>query len=99
MGTLGQRLLGAAVLLVAGMVSLPVSAYFLDGSGTENLVVPAQLLAMAGVGAATAAALPALAPSGAGTGKRLAVGACWGVAGAVTGVAGFWFLLNGLGGA
>ncbi len=93
-----QRLLIAVGLLLAGMVSLPLSAYFLDGPATENLVLPAQLAGMALLGAALGAAAPAISREGA-TGRRALVGAGWGLLAAVVGVAVFWFLLNGLGGA
>lgn len=54
-----DRLLGFAVLLVLGMISLPASAYVLDDPGTENWIVPVQLLAMAALGAAVTVGLPA----------------------------------------
>jgi hypothetical protein len=94
-----QRLLIAVGLLLAGMVSLPLSAYFLDGPATENLVLPVQLAGMALLGAAVGAAAPATAREGATAGRRALVGAGWGLLAAVVGLAAFWFLLNGLGGA
>ncbi len=96
----GQRLLGAAVLVPAGVFSLPLAAYLLDrGPGTENVILPSQLLVMMLLGAALAGALPALAPRSAGIGRRLLTGAGWGLLAAVLGVAVFWLLLNGLTGA
>jgi hypothetical protein len=94
-----QRLVIGVGLLLAGMVSLPLSAYFLDGPATENLVLPAQLAGMAVLGAALGTAAPAISREGATAGRRALVGAGWGLLAAVVGVAVFWFLLNGLGGA
>ncbi|GAB3020681.1 hypothetical protein GCM10011376_23040 [Nocardioides flavus (ex Wang et al. 2016)] len=94
-----DRLLGFAVLLVLGMLSLPASAYVLDDPGTENWIVPVQLLAMAAVGAAVTVALPGMARAGAGTGRRALTGAWWGLAFAVTGVVVAWVAINGWRGA
>lgn len=94
-----QRVVGVVVLLAAGMASLPVAAYFLDGPGTENWILPAQLLAMAAIGAAVTVALPALARARATTGRRAASGMGWGLLAACAGIALFWFLLNGTTGA
>lgn len=94
-----QRVVGIVVLLVLGMLSLPVSAFFLDDRGTENWIVPVQLLVMAILGAATTIALPGLAREGAGTGRRALTGVWWGLLAALVGVVVFWFLLNGIRGA
>lgn len=94
-----QRAVGIVVLLVAGLLSLPVSASLFDGQGTENWIVPVQLLVMAGIGAGLAVALPALARDGYSTGRRAMTGLWWGLLAAFVGVLVFWFLLNGLGGA
>ena len=94
-----QRIVGAVVLLVAGILSLPVAAYFLDGQATENWIVPVQLLAMALIGAAVTAALPALARAGAPASRRALTGVCWGLLAAFVGVLAFWLLLNGFRGA
>jgi hypothetical protein len=94
-----QRVVGTVVLLVLGMLSLPVSAFFLDDQGTENWIVPAQLLVMAILGAAATVALPGLAREGAGTGRRALTGVWWGLLAAFVGVVVFWFLLNGFEGA
>jgi hypothetical protein len=94
-----QRLVGIVVLAVLGMLSLPVSAYVLDDPGTENWIVPVQLLAMAAVGAAVTVGLPGLAREGASTGRRALTGAWWGLLAAFVGVIVFWFLLNGFRGA
>jgi hypothetical protein len=94
-----QRLVGIVVLAVLGMLSLPVSAYVLDDPGTENWIVPVQLLAMAAVGAAVTVGLPGMAREGASTGRRALTGAWWGLLAAFAGVVVFWFLLNGFRGA
>jgi hypothetical protein len=94
-----QRLVGIVVLAVLGMLSLPVSAYVLDDPGTENWIVPVQLLAMAAVGAAVTVGLPGMAREGATTGRRALTGAWWGLLAAFAGVVVFWFLLNGFRGA
>jgi hypothetical protein len=94
-----QRVVGVVVLLATGVFSLPVSASLFDGVGTENWIVPVQLLVMAAIGAGLAIALPALAREGAPTARRAMTGAWWGLLAAFVGVLVFWFLLNGLGGA
>jgi len=94
-----DRLLGFAVLLVLGMLSLPASAYVLDDPGTENWIVPVQLLAMAALGAAVTVGLPGMAREGAGTGRRALTGAWWGLAFALAGVLVAWVAINGWSGA
>lgn len=94
-----QRVVGAVVLLVAGMLSLPASAFLFDGEVTENWIIPVQLVSMAATGAAVAIALPALAREGASTSRRARTGIWWGLLAALVGVLVFWFLLNGIGGA
>jgi uncharacterized membrane protein len=94
-----QRGVGVLVLLVAGMLSLPLAALLLDGQGTENWILPAQLLVMAGVGVGVTSLLPALARSGASTRRRAVTGAAWGLLAAVVGVLVFWLLISGFNGA
>ena len=94
-----QRVVGIVVLLVLGMLSLPAAASVLDGQGTENWIVPVQLVAMAAIGAAVTIALPGLAREGATTGRRAMTGAWWGLLAAAVGVVVFWLLLSGFGGA
>ena len=94
-----DRLLGFAVLLVLGMLSLPASAYVLDDPGTENWIVPVQLLAMAALGAAVTVGLPGMAREGASTGRRALTGAWWGLAFALAGVLVAWVAINGWSGA
>ncbi|WP_295657843.1 hypothetical protein [uncultured Nocardioides sp.] len=72
------------------------SATFLDGEGTENLVVPAQLVAMAAFGALVGRLLPALA----GPDRRgPVVGALVGVAMGLVGIGVFFWLISGADGA
>lgn len=99
MTTTVQRVVGALVLLVTGMLSLPVSAALFDGPATENWVIVIQLVAMAATGAAVTVALPALAREGASTARRARTGIWWGLLAALVGVLVFWFLLNGINGA
>lgn len=99
MNATAQRVVAAALLLAAGIMSLPLAASVLDGPGTENAIIPVQLIVMAAIGAGVAVALPGVAQAGATTGRRAAIGAGWGLLAAVAGVVVFWFLLNGLGGA
>lgn len=94
-----QKVVGALVLLVLGILSLPVVASFLDGEGTENWIIPVQLILMAIIGAAVTVAMPALARAGASTAARAVTGAGWGVLAAVIGLVVFFFLLNGFDGA
>ena len=94
-----QRVVGIVVLLVLGILSLPAAASVLDGQGTENWIVPVQLVAMAAIGAGVTIALPGLAREHATTGRRAMTGAWWGLLAAAVGVVVFWLLLSGFGGA
>lgn len=91
------RLLGWLVLIAAGMLSLPLAAYFLDDQGTENWILPVQLGGMAVIGALVGVALPGFL--GGSTRRRVLVGAAYGVGAAVVGVLVFFLLLNGFSGA
>lgn len=94
-------------LLVLGVVALPVLATFLDGQGTENLILPADVVVMAVIGALVWRFLPAPAPAGAHSGQEpvaggvrtLLVGAAVGVGAAVVGLLVFFLLLSGFSGA
>ena len=79
------RLLGWLVLLAAGMLSLPLAAYFLDDQGTENWILPVQLGGMALIGALVGVALPGFLTGS--TRRRAIVGAAYGVGAAVAGAA------------
>lgn len=94
-----QRVIGFVVLLGAGALSLPVTATFLDGPGSENWIIPVQVGAMSVIGAACGVALPALSPAGVSATVRALLGAGWGLLAAAGGLLVFWFLLNGLRGA
>jgi hypothetical protein len=94
-----QRIVAVVVLVLLGMVSLPLVASVLDGEGTENWILPVQLLLMAGVGAVVGRAVPALAGERASRRRSVAVGALVGLAAAVLGLVVFFLLLSGLDGA
>jgi hypothetical protein len=81
------------LLLVAGVLSLPVVAAFLDGRSTESFIVPVQLSVMAVVGAITGYLLPGVAGFGSSSARSAMVGAVVGVAAALSGTALFSVLL------
>ena len=89
-----QRAIALGVLLVLGILSLPVSAAFLDGDSTEDLVVPVQLVVMAVLGALVGYLLPGLGGAGSTKGRSAAVGAVVGVVLGLVGVAVFYLLLD-----
>ena len=91
------KLLGWVLLLVAGVVSLPLAATFLDDQGSENWILPVDLAAMALLGGILGVALPGFV--GGTTRRRVVVGAAYGVAVAVVGVLVFFLLLSGFEGA
>lgn len=94
-----QRLIAAALLIVAGILTLPVAAWLFDhDASAENLIIPAQLLFMATIGALLAWHLPAAAP-GQPMARRLRKGAGRGLLAAVAGLTVFWFAISGPGGA
>lgn len=92
-----RLLLGWLVLLSAGLLSLPLAASVLDDHGAENWIVPVQVVAVALVGAALGAALPGFVSGS--TGRRVAIGATYGIVAAVLGLAVFFLLLSGIDGA
>ena len=94
-----QRVVALVLLLAAGIMSLPLAAFALDGEDTENFILPAQLAGMAVVGAVVGRLLPGLAGDGATTRRGVWVGLATGVAFAVLGVLLFFVLLNGFDGA
>ena len=94
-----QRLVAVAVLLAAGLLSLPLAASLLDGEGTENLVLPAQVVAMVLLGALVGRLLPGLAGLAPSRRRAAAVGAAAGLLAALVGVVVFFLLLTGLDGA
>lgn len=90
-----SRGVAVVALLVLGVLALPLVAWVLDGEGTENLIIPVDLVLMAVLGALVWRILP----SEDGTARRLLVGAGIGLACALVGLAVFFVLLSGTGGA
>jgi hypothetical protein len=78
-------------------VSLPLAASFLDDQGTENWILPAQLASVAVLGGLVGAVLPGFVRGT--TGRRVALGAAYGVAAGLVGVLVFFLLLSGFDGA
>ena len=89
-----QRAIALVVLVVLGILSLPVSAAFLDGDSTEDLVVPVQLVVMAALGALVGYVLPGLGGAGSTKARSAGVGAVVGVVLGLVGVAVFYLLLD-----
>jgi hypothetical protein len=94
-----QRLVAVALLLVAGVLSLPLAAAAFDGEGSENLILPAQLAGMALVGALVGYLLPGLGGTEATPRRSTTLGVALGLLFAVIGVVVFFLLLNGFDGA
>ncbi len=94
-----QRWTALLILLVLGILSLPVTAYFFDGQGTENWIIPIAVLLMAILGAIVGSMLPGLAGGGATQQRGALIGAAVGVAMLVLGVVVFFLLLSGFNGA
>ena len=88
-----------AVLLVLGVISLPLVASVLDSEGTENLILPVQVVLMAGFGALAGWLVPTLGGPDATRRRGIIVGALFGLGAAVFGVVIFFLLLNGISGA
>lgn len=93
------RLAALIVLLVLGVFSLPLVASVLDGEGTENWILPVQLVGMAAVGGVAGRVVPALGGRDASRRRGILVGAVIGVGAAVIGLGVFFLLLSGIGGA
>jgi hypothetical protein len=93
-----ERVVGLCMLVVAGILSLPIAAAALDGEGSENWIIPAQLGGMAVVGALVGLTIPALTGSGS-PARRALLGALMGFGVALVGVIIFFLLLNGFDGA
>jgi hypothetical protein len=94
-----QRLAALVLLLVVGVLSLPLAALALDGEGTENLILPAQLVGMGVVGAVVGFLLPGLGGPASTARRSVWVGVGLGVLFAVLGLVVFFLLLNGFDGA
>jgi len=95
----GQRWTAVLILLVLGVFSLPVTAFFLDGEGSENWIIPVAVLVMAVLGAIVGSMLPGLAGPGATQQRGAVIGAVVGVVMLVLGLVVFFALLNGFDGA
>ena len=90
-----QRFLVVALLLVAGVLSLPVVATFLDGESTDQLVAPVQLVLMALLGALVGYASPQLGGSAGSRARGVGAGVLVGVLAALIGDVVFFLLLGG----
>lgn len=89
-----QRVGALLLLLVLGILSLPVTAYLLDGRGTENWIFPVQAAVMALVGALVGWLVPVLAGAGARPSRGALVGAALGIGAAILGAVIFFLLLS-----
>ena len=92
-----MRIALLVILLVAtGIITLPLSAYFLDSSEIgENLILPVQVAVTAGIGALLGRWVLTT-----GTVRRRAlIGLAIGIAGAVVGLVVFFLLISGFEGA
>lgn len=94
-----KRVVAVVVLLVLGVLSLPLVAWVLDDEGTENWILPVQLLLMAVVGAVVGRLAPELAGEGATPRRAVVVGVLVGLGAAVLGLLIFFLLLSGFEGA
>lgn len=95
----GQRWTAVLLLLVLGIFSLPVTAYFFDGESTENWIIPVAVLLMAVLGAIVGSMLPGIAGPGASQQRGALIGAAVGVGMLVLGILVFFVLLSGFDGA
>jgi hypothetical protein len=98
-GVAGQRWGAVLLLLVLGIFSLPVTAYFFDGEGSENWIVPVAIVVMAVLGAIVGSMLPGIAGPGASQQRGAIIGAVVGVVMLVLGIVVFFVLLSGFDGA
>jgi hypothetical protein len=85
--------------MVLGVFSLPVTAFFFDGEGSENWIIPVAILVMALLGEIVGSMLPGLAGEGATQQRGALIGAAVGVGMLVLGLVVFFLLLSGFGGA
>ncbi len=94
-----QRWTAVLVLLVLGILSLPVTAFFFDGEGSEIWIIPVAIGLMLVIGAIVGSILPGLAGPDAGQQRGAMVGAAVGVGMLVLGIVIFFLLLSGFDGA
>ena len=90
-----QRPVAILLLLAAGVMSLPVSAYFSDDEGSENWILPVALVAAAVAGLLIGGLLPGLAGRHASRARGMWVGALLGIAMLVVGTVVFFLLISG----
>jgi hypothetical protein len=95
----GQRWTAVLLLLALGIFSLPVTAFFFDGEGSENWIVPVAVVLMVVLGAIVGSMLPGLAGAGATQPRGAMIGAAVGVGMLVLGIVVFFLLLSGFDGA
>jgi hypothetical protein len=95
----GQRWTAVLILLVLGVFSLPVTAFFFDGEGSENWIIPVAVLVMAVLGAVVGSLLPGVAGPDATQQRGALIGAVVGVLMLVLGIVVFFLLLSGFDGA
>jgi hypothetical protein len=95
----GQRWTALVILLILGIFSLPVTAYFFDGEGTENWIIPIAVLLMGVLGAIVGSMLPGIAGSGATQQRGAVIGAAVGIGMLILGIVIFFLLLSGFDGA
>jgi hypothetical protein len=94
-----QRWIAIVILLVLGIFSLPVTAYFFDGEGSENWIIPVAVALMVVLGAVVGSMLPGVAGDGATQQRGALIGALVGVGMLILGIVIFFLLLNGFEGA
>ena len=90
----GQRILAVVILLVLGILSLPVSAYFFDGEGTENWIFPVAVALMVVFGALVGSRLPGIAGAEATKRRGALIGAAVGVGMLLLGTLIFFVLIT-----
>jgi hypothetical protein len=94
-----QRWIAIVILLVLGIFSLPVTAYFFDGEGSENWIIPVAVALMVVLGAIVGSMLPGVAGDGATQQRGALIGALVGVGMLILGIVIFFLLLSGFEGA
>jgi hypothetical protein len=99
MSPTAQRWIAVLILLVLGIFSLPVTAYFFDEQGTENWIIPIALVGMAALGAVVGSLLPGLAGASASRRRGALIGAAVGIGALAVGVVLFFLLISGFRGA
>lgn len=88
-----QRAMALVLIIGTGIISFPLSAAFLDGPTTEDLIVPVHIVLMAVFGATVGYLLPGLAGAGSRSARSASAGACVGVLAAFVAIVLFFLLL------